>query len=114
MPGSHLVLVKNPSYWKPGKPYLDRIIYKIVPDANALLNQLETGDIDTRLRLVNEHVDVVKKLPNVTLVSTPSIVAVAPVDQPDGPALQRQEGAPGARPRLRQGAPRQDASWAAT
>ena len=74
VPGSHLVLVKNPSYWKPGKPYLDRIIYKIVPDANALLNQLETGDIDTRLRLVNEHVDVVKKLPNVTLVSTPSIV----------------------------------------
>ena len=74
VPGSHLVLVKNPSYWKPGKPYLDRIIYKIVPDANALLNQLETGDIDTRLRLVNEHVDVVKKLPNVTLMSTPSIV----------------------------------------
>jgi len=74
VPGSHLVLVKNPSYWKPGKPYLDRIIYKIVPDANALLNQLETGDIDTRLRLVNEHVDVVKKLPNATLVSTPSIV----------------------------------------
>ena len=74
VPGSHLVLVKNPSYWKPGKPYLDRIIYKIVPDANALLNQLETGDIDTRLRLVNEHVDVVKKLPNLTLVSTPSIV----------------------------------------
>src|SRR5262245_4589262 len=74
VPGSHLVLVKNPSYWKPGQPYLDRIVYKIVPDANALLNQLETGDVDTRVRLVNEQVDVVKKLPNVTLVSTPSIV----------------------------------------
>ncbi|MDP2625448.1 MAG: peptide ABC transporter substrate-binding protein [Candidatus Rokubacteria bacterium] len=74
VPGSHLVLAKNPGYWKPGRPYLDRIIYKIVPDANALLNQLETGEVDTRLRLVNEHIDVVKKLPNVTLVSTPSIV----------------------------------------
>ena len=108
VPGSHLVLAKNPSYWKPGKPYLDRIIYKIVPDANALLNQLETGDIDTRLRLVNEHVDVVKKLPNLTLVSTPSIVPWLAVDQPDGPALQRQEGPPGPRPRPRQGAPHQD------
>lgn len=74
VPGSHLVLVKNPSYWKPGQPYLDRIIYKIVPDANALLNQLETGDIDTRVRLVNEQIDVVKKLPHLTLISTPSIV----------------------------------------
>jgi len=71
--GSHLVLVKNPSYWKPGQPYLDRIVYKIVPDANALLNQLETGDVDTRVRLVNEQIDVVQKLPNVRVVATPSV-----------------------------------------
>lgn len=71
--GSHLTLVKNPGYWKPGRPHLDRVIYKIVPDANALLNQLETGDVDTRVRLVNEQIDVVKKLPGLTLVSAPSI-----------------------------------------
>ena len=55
MPGSHLVLVKNPSYWKPGQPYLDRIIYKIVPDANALLNQLETTPKLPRRRDRNRH-----------------------------------------------------------
>src|SRR5206468_850883 len=70
---SHLLLVKNPSYWKPGRPYLDRIVYKIVPDANALLNQLETGDIDTRVRLVNEQIEVVQKLSNVRVVATPSV-----------------------------------------
>lgn len=73
VPGSHLVLARNPGYWKPGRPYLDRVIYKIVPDANTLLNQLETGDIDTRVRLPNEQVDVVRKLPNLTLVSTPTV-----------------------------------------
>jgi peptide/nickel transport system substrate-binding protein len=73
VPGSHLVLVKNPNYWKPGRPYLDRIVYKIVPDANALLNQLETGDVDTRVRLVNEQIEVVQKLPNVRVVATPSV-----------------------------------------
>ncbi len=26
VPGSHIVLVKNPNYWKPGRPYLDRTI----------------------------------------------------------------------------------------
>jgi peptide/nickel transport system substrate-binding protein len=73
VPGSHLLLVKNPGYWKPGRPYLDRIVYKIVPDANALLNQLETGDVDTRVRLVNEQIEVVQKLPNVRVVATPSV-----------------------------------------
>jgi peptide/nickel transport system substrate-binding protein len=73
VPGSHIVLVKNPNYWKPGRPYLDRIIYKVVPDANALLNQLETGDVDTRVRLPNEQVDVVKKLPTLALVSVPTV-----------------------------------------
>jgi peptide/nickel transport system substrate-binding protein len=73
VPGSHIVLARNPGYWKPGRPYLDRVIYKIVPDANSLLNQLETGDVDTRVRLPNEQVDVVRKLPNLTLVATPSI-----------------------------------------
>lgn len=73
VPGSHLLLVKNASYWKPGRPYLDRIVYKIVPDANALLNQLETGDVDTRVRLVSEHVDPVKKLGNLNLVSVPTV-----------------------------------------
>jgi peptide/nickel transport system substrate-binding protein len=73
VPGSHLVLVKNPHYWKPGRPYLDRVVYKIVPDANALLNQLETGDVDTRVRLVNEQIEVVQKLPNVRVVATPSV-----------------------------------------
>jgi peptide/nickel transport system substrate-binding protein len=73
VPGSHLLLVKNPNYWKPGRPYLDRIVYKIVPDANALLNQLENGDVDTRVRLVNEQIEVAQKLPNVRVVSAPSV-----------------------------------------
>ena len=74
VPGSHLLLEKNRRYWKPGRPYLDRVIYKIVPDANVLLNQLETGDVDTRVRLVNEHIEPVKRLPNVDLVAVPSII----------------------------------------
>jgi hypothetical protein len=57
---------------KPGKPYLDRIIYKIVPTPMR-----PEPARDRRHRHapapVNEHVDVVKKLPNGP-VSTPSIV----------------------------------------
>jgi peptide/nickel transport system substrate-binding protein len=44
--GSYLVLGKNPDYWKPGRPYLDRIIYKVIPDGGARVAALETGEVD--------------------------------------------------------------------
>jgi peptide/nickel transport system substrate-binding protein len=31
--GSEIVLVKNPDYYEKGKPYLDRLVYKIMPEA---------------------------------------------------------------------------------
>src|SRR5439155_2553119 len=71
-PGSHIALARNPNYYKPGQPYVDNIVYKIVPDANNLLNQLQNGEIHSRWRLNNEHVETVKGLANATLVSQPS------------------------------------------
>ncbi len=71
--GDHLTLVKNPDYFKKGQPYLDQIVYKIVPDANALLNQLDTGEADMRFRLNNEHVEIAKGFKNAGVSSTPSV-----------------------------------------
>src|SRR5207245_10395416 len=42
----HLTLKKNPSYWKPGLPYLDGVTYRAIPDVNAILAALKTGDVD--------------------------------------------------------------------
>ena len=39
-------LVKNPNYYEPNKPHLDRIVIRIVPDRTTLLTQLKTGQID--------------------------------------------------------------------
>ncbi|MBX6343310.1 MAG: ABC transporter substrate-binding protein, partial [Thermomicrobiaceae bacterium] len=41
----HLTLAKNPKYWQ-GEPNLDRYVYKVVPDANVVAQQLKTGEID--------------------------------------------------------------------
>ena len=35
--GSHSKFVRNPDYWKPGKPYIDTIEVKTTPDSNARL-----------------------------------------------------------------------------
>ncbi len=44
--GSFIKLVKNPDYYIKGKPYLDQLIYQIVPDGAARSAAFETGSID--------------------------------------------------------------------
>jgi peptide/nickel transport system substrate-binding protein len=41
-----LTLVKNPDYWRPGTPSLDRVTIVFVADSNALLLSLQGGSID--------------------------------------------------------------------
>ncbi|MGM7700758.1 peptide-binding protein [Pseudalkalibacillus sp. Hm43] len=42
--GQYVKVVANDDYFN-GRPYLDSITYKIVPDANALMAQLANGDV---------------------------------------------------------------------
>lgn len=44
--GQSITFVRNPDYWDKGKPYLDRIVFRIIPDANTRALALEAGDID--------------------------------------------------------------------
>ena len=43
--GQYYRLAKNPDYWDGGHPYLDGIVFKVLPDAASISNGLETGDI---------------------------------------------------------------------
>ncbi|MCA1606433.1 MAG: ABC transporter substrate-binding protein, partial [Acidobacteria bacterium] len=44
--GNHLTLVKNPRYFKPGKPYLDRVVYKVMPTGALATIAFERGEVD--------------------------------------------------------------------
>lgn len=44
--GSHVVLEKNPDYHFKGQPYLDRLVFQIIPNPSARAIALEKGDID--------------------------------------------------------------------
>lgn len=46
--GEYLVLVANPDFYG-GRPKLDRIIYKFIPDPNVRLVQLKKGEVDIAL-----------------------------------------------------------------
>jgi peptide/nickel transport system substrate-binding protein len=43
--GDHMVFEANPDYFQ-GRPYLDRIIVKVIPDATVAFAALEKGDVD--------------------------------------------------------------------
>jgi peptide/nickel transport system substrate-binding protein len=50
-PGQRLVLERNPRYWRKDEsgtqlPYLDRVVLEIVPDQNAEVLRLTSGNID--------------------------------------------------------------------
>jgi len=50
-PGQRLVLERNPHYWRSAPdgtrlPYLDELVLEIVPDQNAELLRLQSGDVD--------------------------------------------------------------------
>ena len=43
--GSDIVLVRNPHYWKPGLPYLDKIVFRVIPDSASRAVAFEHGDV---------------------------------------------------------------------
>ena len=43
--GQYVILERNPDYWDPDKPYLDRVIYRFIPDAAARSAALESGEV---------------------------------------------------------------------
>ncbi|THT98097.1 ABC transporter substrate-binding protein [Lampropedia puyangensis] len=43
--GQYIELERNPDYWETGKPYLDRVIFRTIPDAAAREAALETGEV---------------------------------------------------------------------
>ena len=45
-PGDRIVLEKNAAYWQEGKPYLDRIVFRVIPDETVRTTSLMTGEID--------------------------------------------------------------------
>lgn len=44
--GDHLTLVRNERYFKRGKPYLDRIVYKVMPSESMATIAFERGEVD--------------------------------------------------------------------
>lgn len=65
VPDDHVTLVRNDKYWK--KPYLDKVIFRVIPDAAVATISLESGDVDVSLSLPPEEIGRLRKSKDITL-----------------------------------------------
>ena len=67
--GQYIIAERNADYWRAGFPYLDRIVWKVMPDKAAAAAALESGALDmsnyTSLSLAD--IDRLKRNPNFTV-----------------------------------------------
>jgi peptide/nickel transport system substrate-binding protein len=60
VPQSHLKARKNPDYWDKGKPYIDALELKVIPDEANIIAQLRTGNVHHALLEDNKNYLLVK------------------------------------------------------
>jgi peptide/nickel transport system substrate-binding protein len=72
MPGDHITLVANEHFFGSG-PYLERVVFKYVPDLTALFTQFQTGAVDyTGIQgITADHYNEATKIPGRNVVAGP-------------------------------------------
>ena len=73
-PGQEWVFEANPQFpvGLGGRPLLDRVVFRSIPDATARLTELLTGGVDVAIPVQSAHVSKLQSAQGVRLVSRPS------------------------------------------
>jgi peptide/nickel transport system substrate-binding protein len=79
--GSHITLARNENYFKKGRPFLDSIVFRIIPNAATRAIAFETGEINAIFASNSfpyQHVDRLKKLRNAMIkdIGSPSLIGL--------------------------------------
>lgn len=85
-PGDRIVLERNPNYWRPEQPKLDRITFRFISAPSAQIAALRAGDVDLVAEAPLEVALTVADDPRFKVVSGPSnvvqIMAINKLRQP--------------------------------
>lgn len=66
-----IVLEKNPDYWEEGKPYLDSVVFSLVPDATTALPRLLTRELDAIDQLSSFDIRALERDESLVFVPSP-------------------------------------------
>jgi peptide/nickel transport system substrate-binding protein len=64
-----VTLTRNPNYWEKGKPYIDRVHFRVFSDVDQLIEALLSQEIDVLRKVPFEKVSRVKSNPETCLLS---------------------------------------------
>ncbi len=76
-PEQEMVLVRNERHWEKDRPYLDRVILRVVPDASSLITQFLNGEIDFIAQVSPNDAARIKANPDLSVVEFWSNLYVA-------------------------------------
>ncbi len=80
IPSQHVILERNEDFFIENRPYLDEIIFKVIPDANSLVLEMQNDSIDLSPFLDNSvNIDRLKKLDHLE-VTRQGYEAVGPIN----------------------------------
>jgi ABC-type transport system substrate-binding protein len=68
-PGQHVILEKNPTYFKQGLPYLDTLEYRIMKDPLTASTALRAGEIDFFSRVPMPQVPILERSQGIRVVT---------------------------------------------
>lgn len=70
IPGDHYTVFRNPNYYRAaeGLPYIDKIVFRVVPDQNKALKDFQSGKLDSGWFTDVTNPSAYQHLPNYTLV----------------------------------------------
>lgn len=69
--GDHVTVEKNPDYFL-GEPYVDKIVFKILPDENTALQAFLNGEVDYDGNVSNAQISILKRVPGVVVKMKPA------------------------------------------
>jgi peptide/nickel transport system substrate-binding protein len=79
--GDHITLVRNENFFKKGRPFLDSIVFRIIPSGATRATAFETGEVNAIFASQSfpyQQADRLKRLPNVIIkdIGSPSLIGL--------------------------------------
>jgi peptide/nickel transport system substrate-binding protein len=70
-PGDAITLERNPRFREPAKPYLDGLVFKVVPSRDVAILWLRAGEIDGLWDVSEDDIEVMQAIPDVVVDPAP-------------------------------------------
>ena len=77
LPGERTTMMRNDDYWEEGKPYLDELVVRAIPEAAVRAEALKSGDVDLLFQLEVQSISGIEAHPDTVVLKTSSTSLIA-------------------------------------